>query len=220
MVFVLFYFLFCWFVCFLIARATCALGTCGLCCRSDHLFGDSVFCAEYCREERPHRVRSRVRADIFQVCPLQPAPTGGSQQVSHSCTALQGQADLQVCQGHIPPPPKLVTGAGFPPFPSKVWAAEMHPAGTEPPGAAAAQSEGLGRVLSSLTGSLWHEWANASRAGTLHRRVAASTSSRMSRGCALLCHLRGVGGEQCEQEQSQRPDPVFSKTVLIFFFFL
>lgn len=132
------------------------------------------------------------------------------------------RCEVAQCQGHTPKPIKLVTSAGFLLFPSKVWATEMQPSGTEPPGEAAAKSKDLGRGLSSVTRSLWQEQASASRSwdtSLAWRSVAQSTSSQDGRKCQEIHHLKGVAGEQSEQEQPQRPALTFQRYSVNFFFF-
>lgn len=129
------------------------------------------------------------------VCHLQSAPAPASSRGCIPAQVCRGRqtfrCEIPQCQGHIPTPIKLGTVAGFPLFPSKGWAAEMHPSGTEPPGAAAAaQREDLGRVLSPVTGSLWQEWTSVSRSWDTslaatevwHTACSASTSSQDGQG--------------------------------------
>lgn len=162
------------------------------------------------------------------VCHLQSAPTRGLPAGDPSLHSFGGTGRPSF-QGHIPTPVELGTVSGFPLSPSKGRAAEMHPAGTEPPGAAAAvQGEDLGRVLSSVTGSLWQEWTSASRrwdtslAATevWHADCSASTSSQDEQGSALLGHLRGFLERKVSKNSHRDQTQFFKDSLLILFCFV
>lgn len=174
--------------------STHTLCTCGLCYRSIHLFGNSVFCAAgalWNTVGRRGLTGQGLWADISQngrsrrvpgVLPAISTHTKASSRRAIPAQVCRGRQtfrrEVVECQGHILKPIKLVTTAGFPLFPSKVRAAETQPTGTEPQGAAAAKSKDLGHVLSSVTGSLWQEHTSASQSwdtsfAVCHRRSVA-----------------------------------------------